>query len=632
MDMISAFAAEGFYGIDLNGICTFCNASCIRMLGYRNQDELVGENMHWKIHYRHPDGAQLPQEECNILKAIIHGEGTHVEGEFFWRADGTGFPVEYFSYPQYRDGEIIGAVVTFKDITERIEARNEIIKAKEQAEAANQAKSRFLATMSHEIRAPMNGIIGLLQVLENTELTPQQSELIQTIKASADTLLVLINDVLDISKIEAGKLKFECIPFDIRAVVEATMIPYAVRSLEKGVKFNIRISGDVPQTVMGDPTKLKQVIGNLANNAVKFTDAGEILIEVSLHQQTDSEVELLFTVKDTGIGLTKEEIGVIFQPFTQADSSSTRKDGGTGLGLAICKSIVEMMQGKIDVVSEKGKGAVFSFTATFGKTKEILEKPKVEDCTQVESIKDKVRILLVEDNEINIRVFVELLKSKGLHCDVALNGAEAVRACREKDYDLVFMDCQMPVMDGYEATKQIRAVLGERKNPVIIAMTAFALSGDMEKCLQAGMDDYLSKPFRWEDLAKMIKKYVPNWENRTIASVKDYFSHTVRSLMEESGLDKKTCAGILNAFCMQAEELIKGIKENLDQGCFKEAAALAHQLKGSAGNVRAKEMAEQAVQVENAVGELNPILARELLEKIDDILKNLRQGEREDNQ
>jgi len=760
--------AEAIYGIDLNGNCTFCNASCLNILGYKHQDELIGKNMHRLIHYKYPDGTIFAIEECQIFNTFIEGKGTHVEDEVFWRADGTSFPVNYYSYPQYRDGEVIGAVVTFTDITERKLARNEIIKAKEQAEAANIAKSQFLASMSHEIRTPMNGIIGFLQLLENTGLNKEQLEFIQTIKSSTDTLLAVINDILDISKIEAGKLELECIPFDIRSTIETTVIPFATKASPR-LELNMLIRSDIPQFVMGDPTKLRQVIGNLTNNALKFTDKGEVFIEVCLKKETDTAIELLFTIKDTGIGMSEAEINKLFQPFTQADASSTRKYGGTGLGLAICKSIVKKMGGEISVISEKGKGTTFNFTVTLNKAEDFevplaadysvlkgkrvlivddhamnrhiakvylqdagcmvsesenashalnelfrypdesiynvilvdyqmpgmsgfdmaaalkainlteniplilitsvaiggdaqqaktngfsgyLSKPykrkELLDCVAMvlageefdkadKSVfvtrhtaqefhhNNKLKILLVEDNETNRMLFIKLLNKKGLSCDIAINGEEAVRACVKKNYDMIFMDCQMPVMDGYEATRQIRKAEGSNKPTVIIAMTAYAMQGDAEKCLKAGMDDYLSKPFSLEQLMKMLKKYGKATDNEnTEIDSKDRFSEAVLTLMEESGFDKETCDEILTIFCEQTDRLIGEISNQFAKKDYEEAAILIHQLKGSASNVRAKEIAKYALEMEEAIKTSNNEILVGLLKEIERLSKDLR--------
>lgn len=627
--------AEAIYGIDLEGNCTFCNASCLRVLGYQDQNELIGKNMHWQIHYKCKDGTPYSAENCKIFQAFIKGEGSHVDDEVFWRADGTSFPVEYYSYPQFRDGQVVGAVVTFTDITERLKVKNELINAKLRAEAANKAKSEFLATMSHEIRTPMNGIIGFLQILEQTELNDKQKEYINTIKTSTDTLLAVINDILDISKIEAGKLELERILFDIRETVETTVHSFTAQTRKKGLELNVLIRSDIPQFALGDPTKLRQVLGNVINNAVKFTDQGEVFIEVSLNKETETGIELLFTIKDTGIGMTTEEISKLFKPFTQVDSSSARKYGGTGLGLAICKSIVEMMQGKIDVASEKGKGTKLSFTVFLEKSGEEFNKIGHGTFATKDTTRDQhqsgLKILLAEDNEINIKVFVELLKKAGFGCDLALNGEEAVRACLEKEYDLIFMDCQMPVLDGYEATRQIRKIEGKGKHPVIIAITAYAMESDVEKCFQAGMDDFLSKPFRREDLMNIIKKYEEKYENWIDSGRKDYFSEIVLTLMEESDFDQKTCEDLIKIFSSQAEKLIKRIKDSIDQNNLNEADILVHQLKGSAGNVRAKEIWEQALKMEEALKTSQNDMLANSLRKIERLLKAIREKEEEDS-
>jgi len=530
--------AEAIYGIDMNGDCTFCNTSCLRILGYKHQDELMGKNMHWKIHHTSSDGIPIQLNECRVFMAFHKGECMHGEDEILWKADGTCFPVEFFSYPQYREGEIIGAVVTFMDITERKLTQDEIIQAKEQAEAANIAKSLFLASMSHEIRTPMNGIVGFLQLIENSNTNNEQQELIQAMKISTDALLAVINDILDISKIEAGKLELENIPFDIRSTIESAVISFSAIAKEKGLQLNMLIRPDIPQFVIGDPTKLRQVIANLISNGVKFTEKGEVFIEACLNKQTDETIELFFAVKDTGIGMVELEINKLFKPFTQADSSTTRKFGGTGLGLAICKSIVEMMDGEINVVSEKDKGTTFTFTVTLKKTKDavapLIAEHSILEVKEEINYDSKPKILLVEDTKVNRMLFTKFLKMKGFSCDEVINGQEAVKAFVNSSYDIIFMDCQMPVMDGYEATKHIREAEGDRKHTVIVALTAYAMKGDAEKCLEAGMDSYLSKPIDFGEVMKIIQKYgkATKDENNELRAINGYSEATL-TLMEE---------------------------------------------------------------------------------------------------
>lgn len=505
--------AEGIYGIDLNGKCTLCNASCSDMLGYE-QAELIGRDMHDLIHNRYADQTPYPREKCKILRTCLTGEAIQADDEVLWRKDGTCFPAEFFSYPQYRHGKIIGAVVTFMDITERKQTQNELVIAKEQAEAANIEKSQFLANMSHEIRTPMNGIVGFLQLLEETPLAPEQTEFVKMIKTSTDSLLHVINDILDISKIEAGRMELEQISFDIRSTIESAVILFDAKAKEKGLELNLLISSAIPRFVTGDPTKLWQVISNLVNNAVKFTDQGEVFVEVSLVQEDSTAAEILFAVTDTGIGMSEQETIKLFKPFTQADTSSTRKYGGTGLGLAICHRLLQIMGGEIGVTSAKGKGSTFYFRVKFQKVNEAVSPSLpgdsvIKEYHPAEEAKQdkKLKILVVEDNEINKLFLIKLLGRLKFHCDIAENGAEAVQACLITDYDLIFMDCQMPVMDGYEATRQIRAKTGDKKHSIIVAMTAFAMKGDAEKCLEAGMDEYLSKPVNPEQVLAILEKY-----------------------------------------------------------------------------------------------------------------------------
>ena len=622
--------AEGIYGIDTKGYCTFCNVSCLRMLGYNSQDELLGKIMHWKIHYKRSDGTYFPMEECKVFDAISSGGRIHVEDEVFWRADGTCFPVQYFSQPQYYDGKVIGAVVTFTNITQRKQQRDEIIKAKEDAEDANVAKSLFLANMSHEIRTPMNGIVGFLQLLENTGLNREQVEIIHIMRTSTNALLTVINDILDISKIESGKLELEQIPFDIYLTMKMLIAFFNVKADEKGLKLNMSIRQEIPQFVVGDPTKLSQVISNLISNALKFTDKGEVFIEVCLNNQSDETIELLFTVKDMGIGITEQEISKLFKPFTQADSSSTRKYGGTGLGLAICKSIVEMMHGEINVVSEKGVGTTFTFTIVLSKDLDdkALIKSNYSTVVRKEEVvhNENVKILLVEDTKVNRMLFIRLLKMQGYSCDIAVNGEEAVRACLNSNYDVIFMDCQMPVMDGYEATRQIRKAEGERVHTIIVAMTAYVMEGDAEKCIEAGMNAFLGKPIDFVEVTKMLQKYVGDANVGTTSLSTNVYSETVLLLMSESGFDKVTCEELLDEFYVFAESIISDVKENILNNRFKEVAILLHKFKGAAGNVRASELRKYVMEAEEALGiSSHELLDRSLIE-IEKSLSTLRKN------
>jgi CheY-like chemotaxis protein len=501
--------------------------------------------------------------------------------------------------------------------------------------------------MSHEIRTPMNAIIGFLQLLETSGLNNEQLEFSHYIKTSSDTLLEIINDILDISKIEAGKMELELITFDLLSTIETSINSFDASVRKKGLELNLLIRPNVPRFVVGDPTKLRQVIVNIISNSLKFTDKGEILVEICINKETNRDVEILFSVKDTGIGITDHELSKLFKPFTQADSSSTRKYGGTGLGLVIFKSIVKMMNGDINVITEKGEGTTINFTVVFNKPgyleTQVAVASEEENFDKTNAViiaasydeqevyyDGNLKILLVEDFEMNRTFFIKLLNREGLSCDVVINGEEAVRACAEKNYDIIFMDCQMPVMDGYEATKKIRAAEGEKRHTIIIAMTAYAMKGDVEKCLEAGMDDYLSKPFNFQHLKEILNKFsdIVNSKNNQIEGT-NCFSEIVTILMMESGFDKEICEELVGDFCEQAQKLIGEIEENIDNNNFTEVSILLHQLKGSAGNIRAKEIEKYAQEAEEAMRVSNNEKIGNLIEVIKKTIGVLRKKGKE---
>ena len=378
----------------------------------------------------------------------------------------------------------------------------ELIKEKERALEAEKAKSLFLANMSHEIRTPMNGIIGMTQLLEDSLTVKEDLEKLDIIQNSSKALLTIINDILDFSKIEAGKLELEYRNFSIKSLVENQVKLFSTLAIEKGIEISSHISRDIPDLINLDEVRVKQVINNLLSNAIKFTKKGVVSINVSNLENN----KLQITVKDSGVGIDKVALEKLFQDFTQADNSTTRRFGGTGLGLSICKKLVESMGGEISVESIVGQGAEFTFTIKYKEaTQSKIKVPQKIDSKDI--VFSDFKILLVEDNLVNQKVASGFLKKLGIVADLAVNGQECLSALENKTYDLVIMDCHMPVMDGYEATKKIIEKYGNNK-PKIVALTASTMKEDVEHCFEVGMDDFISKPVTIDTLNKVLQKHL----------------------------------------------------------------------------------------------------------------------------
>lgn len=499
--------------INMDGKIAYINTAGLRLFGADSPDELVGRSFWERIH---PDYYYMVWERWQNL-VDNRASAVPLMEERYLKLDGTVFPVEVAASPCIYQGRAAVQVVVH-DLTERKRVETALAQARDAAETANRSKSRFLANMSHEIRTPMNGVLGMAQLLaEQTHLTDQQRHYLDVLKDSGETLLHLIDEILDFSKIEAGKFVFSETVFDLRQRVTDTLRMLVPQARRKHLELTWNVAADVPARVRGDPSRLHQVLANLANNAIKFTQHGSIRVNVTLDERAIRDEAamrvLYFAVRDTGVGIPEEARARLFQPFTQADDSTTRKYGGTGLGLVICKQIVEMMGGEIGYESVPDRGTTFWFTVCLAAVSDAVEPASLRP---IETRELTGRVLLAEDNPVNALVAEEILKALGLEVKLAADGRDALRAWSEGRFDVVLMDCQMPEMDGFEATRQIRArELGDSDRggagPIpIIALTANAFSEDRERCLATGMNDYLSKPFSRDALYQTLRRWIPD--------------------------------------------------------------------------------------------------------------------------
>ena len=604
---------EGVIAADEQGRLVGYNRKFFQMWGI-NQD-VIDNHADNLLLFPMLEEAEFAPELSQVLESTYDSPDQITKGEII----NNNLIYEYFSSPVTSpNGKFWGFVWRFRDITERKNYEQNLQSAKDYAEAALRVKSDFLAMMSHEIRTPINGVLGMTQLLSTTLLNSEQQKFVQSIQTSGEVLLTVINDILDFSKLESGKLLLENLPVDVHRIVTDTCELLDKKAQEKGIELNFQIDEQVPPYFLGDSVRLRQILLNLTNNAVKFTSKGEVSLSVSA--RTENGLELIFAVRDTGIGLTPEQLQKLFQPFTQASISTARKYGGTGLGLAICQKLVWMMQGEIFVESTPEKGSTFSFVLPVVATEDLPSDnlPSIEKSHPINTLntdlatKLPLNILIAEDNAINQEFIQALLGKMGYTPVIVGDGVEAIEALKKNSYNIVFLDVQMPRMNGIETANYLvqnwSDVSASRSRPILIAMTASVMQGDREMCLEAGMDDYISKPIFLDALERILERWggvakgiAPKQAMTEISIATESMDFNQEALMELEQISMELPKRLISIFLQEeAPALLQKLHQASLERDPSQLEYAAHTLKSSSRMLGSTALADLCFEMEVA--------------------------------
>ena len=600
--LILESTADGLYGVDTHGLATFINPAACRMLGL-TPAQVIGQPIHSLIHGRHANGQPYSHHDCPTNQTLRHGEMVTITNEVYWHADGHPIPVIYSTHPMIRDGAIVGAVVSFMDVTERRaleEAREE---ARQAAERLARIKSEFLANMSHEIRTPLNGVLGFARIGLREHPDDPASRLFANILESGKLLLGVVNDILDYSKIEAGKMQLEEVPVELHLLLRNAIEAQRERAEARQLQIVLDIAPELPYVCRSDPLRLGQILGNLLSNAIKFTEHGRVTLSARLDGG-----KLLLAVADTGIGMSEAQLGQVFQAFEQADSSTTRRFGGTGLGLAITRRLVELFGGSIVARSALGRGSRFEIRIPYHPETAPAPAPAAGQAGTAPGARlEGLHILAAEDNEVNQLVLQEILEGEGARLELVDNGrsaVERVEATGPDAFDVVLMDIQMPQMDGYEAARRIRAIAPQLP---IIGQTAHAMADEKARCLEAGMNAHVAKPIDLDVLVGSILQHRrPPAGEPTETPAQPPVETPPVALVEHDALAARYpgrpdfVARLLGVFASSNAGTAQRIEDAASAADWATLAELAHGLKGSAGNISATPLRQQAALTEEA--------------------------------